>query len=110
MSQEFEGVSQETEKIMEILRIENENFLDELMLGLEQLNENMTVGASLMEEAAYILQVESDKYNCQKQAMEEELIQLNTIVHRSNVMLEIKNREKTAGGKTLKRDKKDFRF
>ena len=47
------------------------------------------------------------KYNDEKGAMEEELMQLNSLVHRSNVILEIKHREqnKIQSSNNLKRRK-----
>ena len=60
---------------------------------LEKMNSNMTFAANLSQEVACILQNEALKYNDEKTAMEEELMQLNSLVHRSNVMMEIKNRE-----------------
>jgi hypothetical protein len=59
---------------------------------------------------ASILQNEYLKYNDQKSAMEEELMQLNGLVHRSNVMMEIRNKEqnKNNSSTNLKRRKGDF--
>jgi hypothetical protein len=59
---------------------------------------------------ASILQNESLKYNDEKSAMEEELMQLNGLVHRSNVMMEIRNKEqnKNTSSTNLKRRKGDF--
>jgi hypothetical protein len=59
---------------------------------------------------ASILQNEYLKYNDEKSAMEEELMQLNGLVHRSNVMMEIRNKEqnKNTSSTNLKRRKGDF--
>ena len=78
---------------------------------LEKMNSNMTFAANLSQEVASILQNEALKYNDEKTAMEEELMQLNSLVHRSNVMMEIKNREQNKNNSSsinLKRRKGDL--
>ena len=111
MNEEFESVSQEAANIVEQQESDNDLFLSDLMQILEKMNSNMTFAANLSQEVACILQNEALKYNDEKTAMEEELMQLNSLVHRSNVMMEIKNREQnknTSSSINLKRRKGDL--
>ena len=93
-----------------MLKDERNNFLEELMIGLEKMNSHMIQAANLTEEVACILQNESDRYESQNFAMQEELIQLNTIVHRSNVMIDVRNRSQDSNYKNLKRDKNTYKY